>query len=60
VVNYRYPHKLGFVPEDVIQTSLRGAGAVTWNYDQFNRDYLDVTTTGACVVRAFVGLYGGK
>jgi len=59
VTNYKYPHKLSFVPKDVIQTSLIGAGALTWNYSLFDRTNLDITTTGACVVRAFIGAYVG-
>ncbi len=55
--NIRYPHKLGFVPRDVLQTSLRGTGGLTWNYDLFDKDFLDITVTGPCIVRAFVGAY---
>lgn len=57
ISNFKYPHKLNFVPHDIIQTSLYGAGALTWNYTSFDRTNLDITTTGACVVRAFVGSY---
>lgn len=57
VTNHRLPHQLKFVPTDVIQTSLTGAGTFTWNYDKFSNIYLDITTTGACKVRAFVGRY---
>lgn len=56
VTNFQYPHKLGFVPKDVIQTSLIGAN-LTWNYDLFTREFLDITTTGPCVVRAYIGTY---
>lgn len=57
VTNFKYPHKLDFTPHDILQTSLVGAGALTWNYALFDRTNLDITTTGACVVRAFVGSY---
>lgn len=57
VTNFKYQHRLGFKPLDVLQTSKTGAGALTWNYDTFDKDYLNVTTTGPCVVRAFVGRY---
>lgn len=57
VTNKKIPHSLGFLPKDVIQTSKTGAGSLTWNYDQFDATNLDITTTGACVVRAFVGRY---
>ncbi len=55
--NKRIPHRLGFLPKDVVQTSLTGAGSLTWNYSLFDGTYLDVTTTGACVVRAFIGTH---
>lgn len=57
VTNLKYKHLFKFIPKDVIQTSLTGAGALTWNYSRFDRDYLDLTTTAACVIRCFVGSY---
>lgn len=57
VTNYKYIHGLGFIPKDVIQTSKTGAGTLTWNYSSFNRTSIDITTTGACSVRAFIGSY---
>lgn len=55
VTNFRYMHGLGFLPKDIIQTSSIGAGTVTWNYSLFTTDFLDITTTGAVVVRVYVG-----
>ncbi len=55
--NIRYPHNMGFVPRDVLQTSLRGTGSLVWNYDLFDKDFLDITVTGPCTVRAFIGAY---
>ncbi len=57
VTNFKQKHLLGFLPKDIIQTSKTGAGAITWNYTLFDKTNLDITTTGACVVRAFVGSY---
>jgi hypothetical protein len=57
VTNFKYPHTLGFAPKDIIQTSLTGAGAITWNYANFDRTNLDISTTGPCVVRALVGTF---
>lgn len=57
VTNFKYPHKLTFTPKDVLQTSLKGTGALTWNYEEFDFTNLDITTTGPCVVRAFIGSY---
>lgn len=50
-------HGLGFKPLDVIQTSVTGTGIPTFNYADFNKDSISVTTTGPCVVRAFIGAY---
>ncbi len=55
VTNFKIKHGLGAVPKDVLQTSLVGAGSLTWNYNLFTTEYLDVTTTGACTARAFIG-----
>lgn len=55
VTNYKYKHNLNFTPRDVIQTSKTGSGSITWNYASFDETNLDITTTGACVVRAYVG-----
>jgi hypothetical protein len=55
--NKKVAHGLGAKPKDVIQTSLTGTGSVTWNYSSFDDTYLDVTSTGACVVRAYVGTH---
>lgn len=58
--NYRFKHGLRFAPKDVIQTSLQGAGTLTWNYALFDQEFLDITTTGPCKVRAFIGTYPGE
>lgn len=57
VTNYRYRHGLGYLPKDIVQTSLLGPGSLTWNYSLFNAEFLDITTTDACTVRVFVGAY---
>lgn len=57
VTNLLYPHKLNFVPKDIIQTSLIGGETVIWNYELFDFTNLNITVTGACTVRAFVGSY---
>jgi hypothetical protein len=55
VTNRKIPHGLSFQPKDVVLTSIRGVGTITLNYDRFDLENLDVTTTGACVVRLLVG-----
>lgn len=57
VTNFTIAHGLAFVPTDVLQTSLIGAGAITFNFASFTRESISITTTGACVVRCFVGTY---
>lgn len=55
--NFKVPHKLAFMPKDILQTSLVGDGVVTWNYTEFDKTYLDLTATDACTVRFFAGAY---
>ena len=50
------PHKLSFVPRDLIQTSVIG-GPVTWSYDQFTPLSVVVTISAKAVVRCFLGTY---
>jgi hypothetical protein len=62
IANFKYKHGLGYVPTDLIQTSLRGQGSVVWNYSLFDRDTLDITVTGTSetdplIVRALIGSY---
>ena len=55
--NFRYEHNMKFVPTDVIQTRLTGAGAVTYNYTLFDETHIDISTSGACVVKFLLGRY---
>lgn len=55
--NRKIPHGLLAAPKDVLQTSLIGTGVVTWNHQQFDSKFLDVSASGPCTVRAFVGTY---
>jgi hypothetical protein len=57
VTNFKYKHNLGFIPKDVILTSITPSVSVVWNYDSFDREFIDFTTSGACVIRAFIGSY---
>ena len=55
-------HGLGFTPKDVILTGVSGAGVtgfgiITFNFDEFDETNINVTTTGACTVRFFLGAY---
>ncbi len=57
VTNQKWRHGLGFVPMDVLQTYVSGGVTVTWNFDLFDRTNLDLTTSGATTIRAFIGRY---
>lgn len=57
VTNLKIPHGLTFTPKDVILTSSVGAGVVTFNYSLFNKNTIDISTSGACTIRCFIGSY---
>lgn len=57
VSHFKYPHNLGFLPKDVIQTYCTPGITVTYNIDSFTSSNLDITTTGPCTLRFFVGTY---
>lgn len=57
VTNFKLRHGLGFVPKDIIQTSKIGAGNVTFDYANFTKDHIILTTTGPCSFRFFAGRY---
>ena len=55
--NIQIPHQLALVPKDIIQTSISDGATVTFNYDNFTSTYIELSTSGACTVRFFGGLY---
>lgn len=61
VAHYQTPHKLGFLPKDILVTSQVGVGTVTWHYDEFTEDLLDLTVSGMTgdelTIRFFAGTY---
>lgn len=57
VTNMRVPHGLTFKPTDVWTSRQSGAGALTLNWEKFDRTHLDLTTTGAVQVRLLIGRY---
>lgn len=57
VTNYKFPHRLGFQPLDVIMTHNLNNVTVTFNYSKFDSVNLDITTSGATTLRLFVGRY---
>jgi len=57
VTNERIKHTLGGLPKDIILTSKIGAGSVTFEYEDFTKDFIIVSTSGAAKIRFFVGTY---
>ena len=59
VSNVRIAHRLRFTPLDVILLSVRksDSSTVTWHFDDFDKTSIVVSTSGPCVVRAYIGRY---
>lgn len=55
VTNLAYAHNLKFIPKDVIELSVSNSKVVTWAYASFTRTNIVLSTTGACVIRAYIG-----
>lgn len=55
VTNFKYPHKLDFVPKDAWLTSTTNGMAVIFNYDEFDRTNIDITTSEGGTMRALIG-----
>lgn len=58
ISNYRHRHGLGYRPKDFIATGVTEGEAVVFNVDLCDKDYIDMTVSGACTVRFFAGAYG--
>jgi hypothetical protein len=58
--NFKLRHNLGFIPRDFIQTYVSGAGTLFINWHNTDREYIDVSATGPCVVRGFLGSYSER
>lgn len=57
VTNFKYTHSLGFTPLDVIIMHNSNNAAITLNYSKFNSNELDITASGATLLRCLVGRY---
>lgn len=55
--NFTLAHGLKSTPLDVLVTQCTGAGQVTFNYGLFDGTNINITTTGACRIRFYVGTY---
>lgn len=55
--NVKVRHGLGHVPMDIVKSRITGSGTLVMNYDLFDSEYIDVTTTDSCRFRGFIGTY---
>lgn len=55
--NKKLTHGLGFVPQDLIVTQKTGSGSVTFNNGLFTDTDLNISASGPCRIRFFVGTY---
>lgn len=60
LTNFKFAHNLGFIPKDILVTSIiandsGGGGTVQFNYSKFDAVNLDISTTDSCTVRFFAG-----
>jgi len=58
--NYRVLHNLKRTPKDAWMTYITpdsGGVWITFNWDEFDTEYFDVTVNGACTVRVMVGYF---
>ena len=56
--NIKINHNLGYIPKDIVISSQEGSGSLTFNRDKFDKQFLDVTTTGDVKARLYVGTQG--
>ena len=57
IANFKFQHRLTYLPKDVILTSTKGTGVASFDFDLVTATHLDITTTGPCIIRFFVGSY---
>ena len=57
VANDKIFHGLNFIPKDILVLQENPAGTLTINWDEFDSECIDLTVTGACTLRMFVGFY---
>lgn len=62
---FSIPHGQNFVPSDIIQTSIKGTGAATIDYDETDGQNIFITTSGTSpadplILRLLIGRIGGS
>jgi hypothetical protein len=55
--NVKVAHGLAVLPQDVVVTKIIGAGTVQFNHGLFDSANMNLTVTGACRIRFFIGTY---
>ena len=57
VTNYKVAHGLSIPPRDVVMSHISGPGIATFNLGKFDTKNMDITTTGAVLLRFYAGTY---
>lgn len=57
VANATYSHGLAVTPQDVLVSRITGAGSVTFNFGLMTTTLMNLTVTGACRIRFYIGTY---
>ena len=55
--HFRFPHKMGVIPQDLLVTQATGSGGVTWHWEEFDRENVVLSTTGPVYLRFFLGAH---
>jgi hypothetical protein len=50
-----FKHNLGYLPKDIIFTSVTKAAVVTFNYEKFDQNFIYFTSDAPCKIRFFAG-----
>lgn len=55
--NLKVAHQTGVIPRDIVVTQITGSGDVTFNLGLFDESTIDISASGPCRIRFFVGTY---
>lgn len=55
--NFKFFHNFGFKPTHVLTAFVTNDAAVIWDLDDSTKDYVLLTVSAPCTVRAFLGRY---
>ena len=57
IANFAFKHNLRFIPKDIVVSAVSNNATVTWHYANFDRDFVYLTVSAPCTIRAFFGTY---